>query len=81
MDCSDIKLGKANMASIQGLCPTQVNIYGRFSQPSPCCPAGAITNVLHCCSSQQVLTLTAINLIQGFNATKPGGHYTMAGPY
>ena len=24
--------------SIQGLCPTQVNIEGRFSQLSPCCP-------------------------------------------
>ena len=56
--------------SIQGLCPTQVNMDGGFSQPFPCCPAG--TNRVHVsdsCSSRQVLMQTAMNLIQEFDGT------------
>ena len=57
-------------ASIQGLCPIQVNINGRFSQPSPCCPAGAHSvNISHSCSLRQVLMQMAINLIQEFDGT------------
>ena len=58
--------------SIQGLCLTQVNINGRFSQPSPHCPASANrVNVSDSCSSRQVLMQTAINSIQKFNGTNP----------
>ena len=60
-------------ASIQGLCPTQVNINGRFSQPSPCWPAGANTvNASHSCFLRKVLTQTVINIIQEFDGTNLG---------
>ena len=69
-------------ASIQGLCPTQVNINGMFSQLSPCCPASTnAVNVSHSCPLRQVLMQTVINSIQEFNGTNLEGYHTMSGPY
>ena len=57
-------------AGIQGICPTQVNIDGRFSQPASCCTSGInIVNALDGYSLRQVLTQMAMNLIQEFDGT------------
>ena len=59
-------------ASIQGICPTHVNIDGRFSQPASCCTSGInIVNALDSYYSRQVLTQMAMNLMQEFNGTNP----------
>ena len=55
-------------ASIQGLCPAQVNVNGRFSQPASCCTSGInIVNALDSYSTRQALMQMVMNSIQGFN--------------
>ena len=59
-------------ASIQGLCPAQVNVNGKFSQPSSCCTSGInIFNILESYPSRQVLMQMAVNSIQEFDGMNP----------
>ena len=59
-------------ARVQGICLTQVNINGRFSQPASCCTSGInIVNALDSYSSRQDLIQMVMNSIQEFDGTNP----------